>query len=292
MNTVKEKAYAKINLCLDVIAKRDDGFHDIRTIMHSVSLFDEISVSSSRANSISIKLDIEGDNYLPVDEKNLAFRAAKLFLSKAGICADVKITLKKNIPISAGLAGGSSDAAAVLRALNRIYKKPFTLKALANIGAEIGSDVPYCVFGKTALCEGRGEKITLIPAISKYNIVLVSSCERVSTPAAYEKLDSLYDDFSINREEKSADTCKSLIEELLDGKIPEACANIFEQAVLPDCPRALLARKRLLELGASVSMMSGSGATIFGIYKTKNMADKAKQKMNDDGYMAWSLSSV
>ena len=148
MTVVKELAHAKVNLYLDVISRREDGFHDIKTVMHSISLADTITVSLSASKETSVRLQIVGNRHLPTDMKNLAVRAALLYLEKSGINASVEIKLEKCIPVAAGLAGGSSDAAAVLRAMNRLCGKMFSEKALYSMAAELGSDVPYCIYGK------------------------------------------------------------------------------------------------------------------------------------------------
>ena len=142
MQVIKEKACAKVNLYLDVIARREDGFHDIKTVMHSVSLCDEVTVSYSPSQKTQVRISVQGNQYIPTDARNLAVRAASLYLEKAQLSADITIALKKHIPVAAGLAGGSSDAAAVLRACNRIFGRLFTERALAKMAAELGSDVP------------------------------------------------------------------------------------------------------------------------------------------------------
>ena len=195
MIAVKEKAYAKINLFLDVINKRDDGFHDVKTVMHTVSLCDDVTVFYTPSDKRSIRVSVDGNKYLPQDSRNLAYRAAQLYLDKCAISANVDIKLKKRIPVAAGLAGGSSDAAAVLRAMNKANKRLLTDKALAEISSELGSDVPYCLMGKTALCEGRGEIMTRLPDVSVGYAVIAIADEFVSTPKAYGALDSVYSDF-------------------------------------------------------------------------------------------------
>ena len=195
MNTVKDRAYAKINLYLDVIRRREDGFHDVETVMHALDLCDEVTVTVNPSRLRSVRLVIEGNRFLPTDSKNLAVRAANLFMDVLGVTASVDIRLLKKIPVSAGLAGGSSDAAAVLRALNRIYKKPFTRSMLAKISESLGSDVPYCVIGGTAFCKGRGERMTPVSIGAPLYAVIVSSGERVSTPEAYGALDQKYSNF-------------------------------------------------------------------------------------------------
>ena len=182
MRAVKENAYAKINLYLDVVGKRSDGFHDIETVMHTVSLSDVLTVEVAPSREASVSMQIEGERRLPTDDKNIAVKAAKLYLSRAGIADRVKITLSKNIPVAAGLAGGSADAAATLRALNRLYNRRFTDKMILSLASELGSDVPYCVNGGTALCRGRGELIERLPELSgNYFVIGVAESEHVST---------------------------------------------------------------------------------------------------------------
>ena len=195
MTAVKEKAYAKINLFLDVLSKREDGFHDIRTVMHTVSLCDDVTVFYTPRDKTSIRISVDGNRYLPQDSRNLAYRAAELYLKKTAITASVEIKLIKRIPVAAGLAGGSADAAAVLRALNRINHKRLTDKALSELAGELGSDIPYCLFGKSALCEGRGENITRLPNAFLGHFVVAVGNEHVSTPKAYGALDVTFSDF-------------------------------------------------------------------------------------------------
>lgn len=293
MTAFKEKAYAKINLHLDVVGKRDDGFHEIKTVMHTVSLCDSITVMVAPAREISINLFVEGAGFLPTDAKNLAYRAAYLFLERLGIGADVKIKLVKRIPVSAGLAGGSSDAAAVLRALNRLYKRPFTLKALMKMGAELGSDVPYCIVGKTALCEGRGERVTKIDCAPSINVVIAGSDERVSTPEAYSLLDREYNDFSDYKSEKNASLLDSLVFDLKeDRSVKEHLFNVFESSVLKRCPKSYRLKEILLSLGAEASMMSGSGPAVFGVFKSEGEAKSAQEKLIELGYRAYYAKSI
>ena len=293
MKVVKEKAYAKINLYLDVLSKREDGFHDIKTVMHSVSLFDELTVSVAPSSKRSVSLVISDASHLPSDSKNLAYAAAMLFLEKLGVNDKVDIKLKKKIPISAGLAGGSSDAAAVLRALNKLYKRPFTQKALMSIGAELGSDIPYCIVGKTALCEGRGEKIARISTNTSLNIVVASSKERVSTPEAYGDLDKRYSDFNGSVFKDSEKYYIKLVEELKNfGIVKDGLYNIFETVVLEKCQGAKRIKDELLKLGAVSSMMSGSGPSVFAVFKTKEDAEAAKVSLLAQGYIAWCVESV
>ena len=293
MTAVKEKAYAKINLYLDVLGIREDGFHDIKTVMHSVTLFDEITVSVEKSGRKDVRIRLEGNKNLPSDSKNLAYRAAMLFMERLGVSASVGIKLVKNIPIAAGLAGGSSDAAAVLRALNKIYGRPFAVSALLNMGAEIGSDVPYCIIGKTALCEGRGERLTVIDTPLHLNLVIANTGEHVSTPEAYRMLDDMYSSFD-GTVKSEGETCYSEFLSRIKSKADDKYGfyNIFENAILGTCKMAEALKNELIALGATEAMMSGSGPSIFAIFKTKNEAETVKESLIKKGYKAFYAESV
>ena len=293
MNAVKEYANAKINLYLDVVAKREDGFHDIKTVMHSISLSDEITVTLTPAKNREVRIKLEGGRFLPTDSRNLAVKAALLYLERAGVNARVDIKMKKNIPVAAGLAGGSSDAAAVLRAMNKLHSRLFTDRALTAIAAELGSDVPYCLYGKTALCEGRGEIMTRLSTPLTLHLVVAIANEHVSTPKAYAALDEIYSNFD-GSIPSGGDGCYdrllSSIEkgELLDG----ALFNVFEAATLPRCKGASKIKVRLLELGAAAALMSGSGPSVFGVFNTKSEAETAKEQLISEGFTAHYAISV
>ena len=292
MNTVKERAYAKINLYLDVVCRREDGFHDIETVMHTLDLCDEVTVTVNPSKNRSVRLVIEGNRFLPTDSKNLAVRAANLFLDALGIVADVNINLVKRIPVSSGLAGGSSDAAAVLRALNRIYKKPLTRSMLAKISESLGSDVPYCVIGGTALCKGRGEKMTSVTIGAPLYAVIVSSGERVSTPEAYGELDKMYSNFDGSIEKKAV-PYSEFEAALKSGELTSSVIyNVFEEAILPKCPIAADAKIRLYALGSYAAMMSGSGSSVFGLFKAEDTAKSAADSLSASGLKAFYAKSV
>ena len=279
MISVKEYAYAKVNLYLDVISKREDGFHDIKTVMHTVSLADEVTVAVKAAQRPSVRLTVIGHAKLPTDSRNLAVRAAELFLSSTLISAEVNIRLLKRIPVAAGLAGGSSDAAAVLRALNKAFRRPLTEKRLLAIAAELGSDVPYCILGGTALCLGRGEIIERLPEKLKLNFVVAVADEYVSTPMAYSELDRIYSDFTGERNDGSASCYDAIMLSASDGKITkDKLFNIFEKAILPTCFGAESIKSKMIELGATHSLMSGSGPSVFGIFPDRTSAEAARGK--------------
>ena len=293
MTTVKERANAKINLYLDVLAKREDGFHDIKTIMHSVAFGDMLTVSAESAPETTIHLSTDGSKYLPTDSRNLAYRAAELFLERAAITANVEILLEKRIPIAAGLAGGSSDAAAVLRALNKIYGKLFSIKALNLIAAELGSDVVYCLYGKTALCEGRGEILTKINDFPELYVVIAVANEHVSTPQAYKKLDMIFSDFDGSMPTGGESCYQMLMDSINSGEInPKGLFNIFEKAVLPECKGAARAKARMLSLGAMAAMMSGSGPSVFGLFSSFEEARSACGILRKEKYKAYYARSV
>ena len=293
MTAVKEKAYAKINLYLDVLGIREDGFHSIKTVMHSVSLYDDVTVTVSFAKELSIKLDIEGNRFLPTDSKNLVYRAAMIFAQRLGIHDEISIKLKKRIPVAAGLAGGSSDAAATLRALNKLYKRPFTTKALLKMGEELGSDVPYCILGKTALCEGRGEKMTSLNTDIKLNFIIANAKEHVSTPEAYRALDEKYSNFDGSVANDGENVFPALLEMLKTGNFNKtAFFNVFEEPVLSSCERSSKLKERLTELGAECVMMSGSGPSLFAVFKDKEASEAARNTLIDEDFYAWCADSV
>ena len=293
MISVKEYAYAKINLYLDVIARREDGFHDIKTVMHTVSLADEITVRVKRSPITSVRLGILGFPKLPTDSRNLAVRAAELFLSATLISAEVNIRLVKRIPVAAGLAGGSTDAAAVLRALNRAFKRPLTEKRLLELAAELGSDVPYCLIGGTALCYGRGERMDRLDENLDLKLVVAVADEHVSTPAAYGELDRIYGDFKIERDSAHELALASVIESASSGILPQSeLYNIFENAVFKTCSGAESIKTKILELGATHALMSGSGPSVFGIFASEREAVAATDELTKCGIKAYFAESI
>ena len=293
MVSVKEYAYAKINLYLDVLSKRDDGFHEVKTVMHTVSLADEITVSVSESDRPQVRLTVIGHPKLPTDSRNLAVRAAELFLASTLIRDEVNIRLVKRIPVAAGLAGGSSDAAAVLRALNKAYKRPLTEKRLLQLAAELGSDVPYCLIGGTALCYGRGENMQRLPDRLKLNLVLAVGKEHVSTPQAYAELDKLYSDFKAERSDAHESLYDAISKAIQSGEITDSkLYNIFENAIFATCHEAESIKERMLELGATHALMSGSGPSVYGIFKSKADAEKAKDTLVSLGVSAYTAETV
>ena len=293
MRSIKEYANAKINLYLSVTSKREDGFHGIETVMHTVSLCDEVTITLAGTGKRAVRLSLDGGKWLPTDGKNIAHAAAMLFMERAAINAEIHIRLLKRIPVAAGLAGGSADAAAVLRAMNRLFSRPFTERVLLSLAAELGSDVPYCLLGGTALCGGRGEKITRLPDTLSLHTVIAVAGEHVSTPAAYAALDTLYSDFDGSVPVTSGNALDELLCSVKNGNLEVShLYNIFEDAVLPTCPGATRVKERLAELGAKYVMMSGSGPSVFGIFNTAAEAQNAAAILTAEGVVAHAAEST
>ncbi|MBR5044793.1 MAG: 4-(cytidine 5'-diphospho)-2-C-methyl-D-erythritol kinase [Clostridia bacterium] len=278
---VTESAPAKVNLTLSVGQKRADGYHDIVTLMETVSLFDKLTVRVENSLLPEIKLSITGNYPVPEDPSNLVVRAAEAFFDALGERFPISISLAKNIPTEAGLGGGSSDAAATLRALNRMVDEPLSSDRLALLAARLGSDVAFCLFGGTAICSGRGELIDPVsdPGIRYYTVVMGS--DRVSTPAAYRSLDEL-------REKRNAglpDRPRAELKALARGEnIP--LFNDFEASVFPDHPSIAKTKARLLSLGASDALMSGSGAAVFGVFHDLASAERAAAAFSSEDAFA------
>ena len=273
---IKEKAYAKINLFLDVLKKRSDGYHEIRSVMHAVDLCDEVTLTVTPAEYSCITLKIEGEEDVGDETQNLAYIAAERFMDKTDYCATVMIALQKRIPARAGLGGGSSDAAAVLRAMNLAAGNPLSAEALLALGAEIGSDVPFCILGGTRLCTGRGEKIAPYSWDSKglFFLIALPKEEKSSTVSAYRELDEMFDDFKEDNWQRHNALFSFFEEEPLSSLY-----NIFESTVLPNCMEAATLRTQMIASGAVGSVMSGSGTAVYGIFTDKEKAESAKKKI-------------
>lgn len=268
-------AYAKINLTLDVLGKRPDGYHDLSMVMQSVSLADQVIIRETGEEGFTLKTDL---GFLPGADKNIAGVAARAFARHTGAdLSGLEIELQKHIPVCAGTAGGSSDGAAVLRGLNRWFSCGLSLRHLAEIGEEVGSDVPYCVLGCTALAEGRGEKLTCLPALPDCHIVLCKPGFSVSTPELFRRIDEL----KLRFHPDTAGVLAALEEGDLAG-VSRRMFNVFEEA-LPAQRRAVVEeiKSTLLSRGALGACMSGTGPTVFGIFddaeSAQSVADELKQ---------------
>lgn len=250
------KAPAKINLSLDVLNKRPDGYHEVEMIMTTIDLADRIELILEEKDIIKIN---SLNRFVPDDQRNLAYQAANLLKKKFDVKKGVTIKIEKNIPVAAGLAGGSSDAAAVLRGLNNLWDLRLTLDELAEIGAEIGSDVSFCVYGGTALATGRGEIIKQIPAPPICWVVLAKPFIGVSTADIYKKLDVS----QINH----PDT-EQMIDCIRTGDYDEMCrnvGNVLEDVTLNLYPEVAQIKDQMKKFGADAVLMSGSGPTVFGL---------------------------
>ena len=281
---VVELAPAKLNLTLDVGAKHHDGYHDVTSVMTSAALHDIVTVESESSGEIRLSCS---DTTLACDETNLAYRAAKLFFEYFGIeCEGVHIHLEKHIPMQAGLGGGSSDAAAVLRALRQLYAPNMKLRELERISIQLGSDVPYCICGATTLVQGRGEQLMKLSRLPECWFVLVKPEESYSTAAMYRRIDDEQPACVIDTE--------GMLQALDDASLPaviDRIGNIFEY-VLPENSAVPAIRSRLTELGADAACMSGSGSAVFGLFADEQTAAAACETMKAEGLRVWLAKRV
>ncbi len=282
MGTVN--AYAKINLYLDVISRGEDSFHAIESVMQTVSLSDSVFVDAQISDVTEISLSCSL-RYVPCDSRNLAWRAAAAFLDKCNLRAKVVIDIKKNIPVSAGMAGGSSDAAAVLRELNSIFGQPLSRQELLGLGASLGSDIPFCIVGGTVICRGRGEILSPCSDMPHCYIVTAKGGRGISTPAAYARLDELYDNFKSGERHASLPTLTRTLDSGDLSLLENSLYNVFEDAILPDHKEASEI-KRILSENGGVSMMSGSGPSVFGLFHTRKKAFDASKLLREKGYFS------
>lgn len=259
-----EKAYAKINLTLDIVGKRLDGYHLLESVMQSVSLFDTVEVEKS--DNISVSCSEES---IPLDRRNTCFKAAHEFFYYVKINGGAKINICKHIPQEAGLGGGSSDAAAVIRALNELYRTWLRLDELILIAQKVGADVPFCIVGGTAICRGVGESVVSLENLPKKYLLLVKPEEGISTPDAYRR-------FDIGGFESSRAT-KTFVEAVKRKDDPfRFISNDLEKTVGKDWLRDI--KRKMLDNGACAAQMSGSGSTVFGVFDDKTTAEKAAEQ--------------
>lgn len=257
MTMIYEKAPAKINLLLDVLRKRDDGYHEVEMIMTMVDLADRLEMSELPRDQIVLSSQA---GFIPLDEKNLAFQAAKLIKERYGVKQGVYIHLDKHIPVAAGLAGGSSDAAATLRGLNRLWQLGLSTAELEELGAELGSDVPFCIRGGTAIARGRGERLETIDNPPQCWVVLAKPPINVSTAEVYGKLRA--------NELKEHPSISGMVEAIRKQSFADVCAglgNVLESVTLDRYPEVRQIKEVMTKLGADGVLMSGSGPTVFGL---------------------------
>lgn len=275
MDKMELKALGKINLGLDVLGKRPDGYHDVRMVMQTIYLYDQITITKRKEPGIGLSTNLF---YLPVNENNLAYRAAKLLMDEFEIRSGVDIFLEKHIPVAAGMAGGSSNAAAVLYGINRMFDLGLSMEELMKRGVSLGADVPYCIMRGTVLAEGIGEILTPLPPMPRCQIVVAKPPVSVSTKMVYEKIDS--------RRIVEHPDIDGIIEGLKEGdvtKIASRMGNVLEQVTVEEYPVIDKIKKLMNEDGAKGAMMSGSGPTVFGIFTEKSLAKKAALKIREAG---------
>ncbi|RGE88311.1 4-(cytidine 5'-diphospho)-2-C-methyl-D-erythritol kinase [Sellimonas intestinalis] len=275
MERIQLKALGKINLGLDVLGKRENGYHDVRMIMQTVYLYDEVTLEKRQKPGITVSTNLI---YLPTDKTNIAYRAAKILLDEFGERRGVAIHLKKHIPVAAGMAGGSADAAAVLFGMNRMFGWKLSEKELMERGVTLGADVPYCIMRGTALAEGIGEKLTRLPAMPKCHLLIAKPPISVSTKLVYEKLDALaiVDHPDID----------GIIEGLKDRdliRVAGSMGNVLQNVTETEYPVITQIKEKMIKGGAINAMMSGSGPTVFGFFKERSMAKKTAEQIRQLG---------
>ncbi len=271
MEQVVRKAYAKINLGLDVIRRRPDGYHEVKMIMQTVNLYDELLFKKETEPGIRIVTECAE---IPTDQNNLIYKAAAAVMERYPQPVGVTITLKKQIPIAAGMAGGSTDGAAVFHGLNELFELSMTVEEMCEMGVKIGADVPYCIIGGTALSEGIGEKLTPLPVPPECYVLIVKPAISVSTKFVYENLHA--DKLKYHPDIEGM--VKALWEKDLSG-ITERMENVLETVTIKEYPVIREIKVQMLALGAENALMSGSGPTVFGIFAEKEQAKQAYGKL-------------
>lgn len=273
MTEFTQNAYAKINLSLDVLSKRADGYHNVSMVMHQVSLADTVTLSPLEQEGIQLTSD---SAQIPHDEKNIAFRAAQLMLNRFGIHHGIHIHIHKEIPVAGGMAGGSTDAAAVICLLNQAFQLDLSKETLMSLALELGADVPYCIFARPALAEGIGENLTEICGLPPCKIVIVNPNIEISTKEIYEEIDQVHYAEKPNNHR--------LIELLKEQNLKEACVymkNVMQPISIKKCPKIAEILQSLQSLGAIRAMMTGSGATCFGIFSCKSKLENVSALFPD-----------
>lgn len=275
MDKLELKALGKINLGLDVLGRRENGYHDVRMVMQTLYLYDNVTIQKKQEPGIEVESNLY---FLPNDENNIAWKAANLLVQEFGIEQGVKITLDKHIPVAAGMAGGSTDAAAVLFGMNRMFELGLSQQELMDRGVTLGADVPYCIMRGTVLAEGIGEILTPLAPMPKCQILIAKPPISVSTKLVYDKLDS--------KEIENHPDIDGLIAGLEAGdlqKIASSMGNVLEKVTVEEYPVIDEIKKSMLKEGALGAMMSGSGPTVFGIFADKKTAKAAYHKIKKQG---------
>jgi 4-diphosphocytidyl-2-C-methyl-D-erythritol kinase len=282
MQTVEERAWAKINLTLDILRKRADGYHELLTVFQTLALHDTLSLRLNNTGIITLSV---GDAPLPTDGTNIAGRAARLLQQQYGVNAGVHINLEKKIPIAAGLGGGSSDAAAVLRGLVRLWRLPLERDTLYSLAETLGSDVPFCLEGGTALGRGRGEKVEILPPCPHFFVVLANPGFAVSTATVYQA-------FRLHETRERPDT-EGMCAAVASGDrsaVSTHLKNVLETATFPLFPQVAELKNRMSLAGSA--LMCGSGPTVFALLHDRGKAVKLYRALQKEGLNAWLTQTV
>lgn len=275
MDEIKLKALAKINLGLDVVRRREDGYHEVRMVMQTIHLYDQLLIQKSEAPGIQIHSNL---SFLPVNENNLVYKAGKLLMDEFDIHTGVSVELNKRIPVAAGMAGGSTDAAAMLYGMNQLFGLKLKRKDLMERGVQIGADVPYCIMRGTALAEGIGEKLSSLPPMVKCPVLIAKPAVSVSTKFVYQNL-------KLDEQTPHPDI-DALIADIRNKDLDGICAdmgNVLETVTIPNYPIIAQIKEQMLKSGANASMMSGSGPTVFGLFADEETARRAREEMKASG---------
>lgn len=275
MDTIRLKARAKINLGLDVVRRREDGYHEVKMVMQMLRLYDQIDIEKTQELGILVRSNL---SFLPTDERNIAYKAAKVMIDQFGLEQGVIIRIEKHIPVAAGMAGGSTDCAAVLYGMNKLFGLRLNQKKLRELGVKLGADVPYCLMRQTALSEGIGEILTPISPLQDCPILIAKPSVSVSTRHVYEhlKLD----------EQTMHPDIDGIVTALADGDlygVTDRMANVLETVTVPEHPVIDEIKKQMMASGAVNALMSGSGPTVFGIFDDEEKAKKACEDMKASG---------
>ncbi|MCQ2452134.1 MAG: 4-(cytidine 5'-diphospho)-2-C-methyl-D-erythritol kinase [Oscillospiraceae bacterium] len=273
MNVIQEPAYAKLNLSLDVLSRRPDGYHDMEMIFQLISMKDDLELHIHKSPGVRLST---AARFLPMDDSNIACRCARRFFEEAKL-ADwgVDIQLTKRLPVCAGMGGGSADGAAVLRALNRYFGGPFSVQQLLDLGAEIGADIPFCLIGGTALARGKGEKMEALPRPEGCAFVVVKPSFSVSTPELFQKLD--------RSSVKLHPDTRGMVDALEMGSLRELgrrLYNVFEEVLTRGKDTVDEIKSRLLDAGALGAAMTGTGSAVFGLFQDDGSAETACEALS------------
>lgn len=270
MNDISVKALAKINLGLDVLRKREDGYHEVCMVMQTIHLYDRLDIVKNRSGQITMETNLA---FLPTNENNLVYKAAKLLCDEFGIKDGIHVNLQKRIPVAAGMAGGSTDAAAVLYGVNKMFDLGLTTQQLMERGVKIGADVPYCIMRGTALAEGIGEKLTQLPPMVKCPILIAKPAINVSTKFVYENLKP----DTVNHPDMQQLVADIKAKDL--HGIAAHMGNVLESVTIPEYPIIAEIKEHMMNHGAVGAMMSGSGPTVFGLFEDEKTAEAAYEAM-------------